>query len=121
MLSVDIENVLRLHKTNIEEGLVKVRQPSGEVHNDKGWSNDQKLNEMRQQLERKEGCRIMGTFFIDRVPGNFHISMHGYNTEVHQLFMSGGLSNGFVDSGKFDLSHRIHTLYFGDEEPRKQM
>lgn len=35
---------------------------------------------------------MLGHFYIDRVPGNFHISMHGYQDAVHQLFMSGALS-----------------------------
>lgn len=64
---------------------------------------------------------MLGHFYIDRVPGNFHISMHGYQDAVHQLFMSGALSKNSNNSGKFDLSHRINMLSFGDEPPQKKM
>ena len=30
------------------------------------------------QLKNEEGCKMSGFVFINKVPGNFHISMHHY-------------------------------------------
>jgi hypothetical protein len=62
----------------------------------------------------------MGQFEIDRLPGNFHFSTHGYNAYINELFRQ-GLRIYLFKTGKFDMSHRIHTLYFGNERPRKMV
>jgi len=49
---------------------------------------------------------MKGFFEIDRVPGNFHFSSHGYNRIIPQLVNSG--------YRMFDMSHHIYTLRFGD-------
>ena len=42
-----------------------------------------------EDVEAKKGCRIKGFFEIDRVPGNFHLSCHGYAAIVPALINKG--------------------------------
>ena len=43
--------------------------------------------------------------FINKVPGNFHISMHHYPEAVQMLYMSGKT---------LDFTHKINHLSFGN-------
>lgn len=43
-------------------------------------------------LRAGRGCRMTGHFFIDRVPGNFHFSCHGYGSIVQELLNDGSFS-----------------------------
>jgi len=56
-------------------------------------------------LQNKEGCKLSGFVFINKVPGNFHISGHHYPDAVQKLYMSGH---------SLDFSHKINHLSFGD-------
>lgn len=78
ILSVDIENVLRVHEVNVRESLQKFELPGHELYEDRNLTFEQRLNKTVEQLDSKRGCRITGFFWIDRVPGNFHFSSHGY-------------------------------------------
>jgi hypothetical protein len=88
-MSVDIENVLRVHDVNIRQGLTRHIVPGGEVYDDSGMAHDQIAINVRKQFDDKTGCRVIGQFEIDRVPGNFHFSTHGYNNHVNELFRQG--------------------------------
>ena len=55
-------------------------------------------------MKNNEGCKLSGFVFINKVPGNFHISGHHYPDAVQKLFMSGH---------KLDFSHKINHLSFG--------
>lgn len=81
-MSVDIENVLRVHDVNIRQGLTRHIVPSGEVYDDSGMSYEHISQNIRNQFNDKTGCRVVGQFEIDRVPGNFHFSTHGYSNHV---------------------------------------
>ena len=48
---------------------------------------------------------MSGFVFINKVPGNFHISGHHYPEAVQKLFFLGH---------KLDFSHKINHLSFGD-------
>ena len=37
-----------------------------------------KKQRIQQDFTGGKGCRMKGFFYIDRVPGNFHFSCHGY-------------------------------------------
>ena len=56
-------------------------------------------------LKDGEGCKLSGAVFINKVPGNFHISMHHYPEVVQRLFMHGQ---------HLDFSHKVNHLSFGD-------
>lgn len=112
ILSLDIVDVTGVHMMNLEGNLNKhtLNEQGNVVHTmdalDKG---DNSMNGIAKStlegLERKEGCQFLGEVKIHKVPGNFHISSHGLNEAVRQVYMS----------GKFlDFTHNINHLSFGD-------
>ena len=67
--------------------------PDGNLYSDKGMSEDQKLQRVIDDINAKKGCRMKGSFDIDRVPGNFHFSCHAYGSFVHRLVNQGYSKN----------------------------
>ncbi|KFM71806.1 Endoplasmic reticulum-Golgi intermediate compartment protein 1, partial [Stegodyphus mimosarum] len=47
----------------------------------------------------KKGCRFEGTFYINKVPGNFHVSTHSASSQPDSI----------------DMSHIIHEVSFGTQ------
>uniref|UniRef100_A0A2N9HFK9 Endoplasmic reticulum vesicle transporter N-terminal domain-containing protein n=1 Tax=Fagus sylvatica TaxID=28930 RepID=A0A2N9HFK9_FAGSY len=43
------------------------------------------IKKVKQALAHGEGCRVYGTLDVQRVAGNFHISVHGLNIYVAQM------------------------------------
>lgn len=66
------------------------------------------MEEVRNAIKNKYGCRIRGSFTVKEVPGNFHVSCHGYFNHYMQTKMEGVLD-------KLNTSHIINSLYFGKE------
>jgi hypothetical protein len=65
----------------------------------------------KEDLENGVGCRVLGSFEIDKVSGNFHFSFHAFmpvffalRQSHHEAFM------------KLNLSYEIETLRFGNTE-----
>jgi hypothetical protein len=56
---------------------------------------------------------MKGFFEIDRVPGNFHFSSHGYGNIIPELVNSGHRKYLIKNLGLFDMSHHIYELRFG--------
>ena len=50
--------------------------------------------------------------YINKVPGNFHISGHHYPGAVQKLYMTGE---------KLDFSHKINHLSFGELKDTEQI
>jgi hypothetical protein len=67
-----------------------------------------------KDIQGQKGCRMKGTFEIDRVPGNFHFSSHGYNNIIPQL-VNTGYSTFWLTKGMFDMTHHIYELRFGND------
>jgi len=51
---------------------------------------------------------MFGNLFVNKVPGNFHISTHSYHSIITQAI--GG------DTKRIDLSHKINHLSFGEQD-----
>lgn len=76
------------------------------------------------EAQGHEGCRIKGTFSVQRVPGNFHFSSHAYagkfmrSMTMRQLFPPGMFpelsSSAEYDLTKANMSHTINHLAFGE-------
>jgi len=68
-------------------------------------------NEIKEQ--EGEGCHVWGTLSVNKVAGNFHFapgkSFQQGHMHVHDLLPFG--------TDKFDLSHTIHKLSFGQAFP----
>ncbi|XP_041007241.1 endoplasmic reticulum-Golgi intermediate compartment protein 3 isoform X2 [Juglans microcarpa x Juglans regia] len=67
------------------------------------------IKKVKQALAHGEGCRVYGVLDVQRVAGNFHISVHGLNIYVAQMIFEG--------SNNVNVSHVIHDLSFGPKYP----
>lgn len=67
------------------------------------------IKEIKTALEDREGCRVFGVLDVERVAGNFHVSMHGLS-----IFVAQQVYDTVTD---VNVSHVIHTLSFGPEYP----
>jgi hypothetical protein len=67
------------------------------------------IKKVKQALADGEGCRVYGVLDVQRVAGNFHISVHGLNIYVAQMIFGG--------SKNVNVSHMIHDLSFGPKYP----
>jgi len=119
---VEIEGKLnkhRLDKFGNEIGIVEHIDEQGHAEVDPKEVMDDQFKESRKHmemtmkvyddtvkaLEDKEGCKFSGFVFINKVPGNFHISGHHYPEAMHRVFMEGN---------QIDFTHKINHLSFGD-------
>jgi len=66
-----------------------------------------------KEIENQEGCQIFGHFYVNKVPGNFHLSAHAYGRLVQKIS-----SQGYF---RFDLSHTVNHLSFGDDKELKNI
>lgn len=67
------------------------------------------VKKVKQAMANGEGCRVYGVLDVQRVAGNFHISVHGLNIFVAQMIFEG--------SNNVNVSHMIHDLSFGPKYP----
>ncbi|XP_057527055.1 uncharacterized protein LOC130806126 [Amaranthus tricolor] len=67
------------------------------------------VKKVKQAMANGEGCRVYGVLDVQRVAGNFHISVHGLNIFVAQMIFDG--------SNHVNVSHIIHDLSFGPKYP----
>uniref|UniRef100_A0A0E0D7T8 Endoplasmic reticulum vesicle transporter C-terminal domain-containing protein n=1 Tax=Oryza meridionalis TaxID=40149 RepID=A0A0E0D7T8_9ORYZ len=67
------------------------------------------VKSVKQAMENGEGCRVYGVLDVQRVAGNFHISVHGLNIFVAEKIFDG--------SSHVNVSHIIHDLSFGPKYP----
>ncbi|XP_024032147.1 endoplasmic reticulum-Golgi intermediate compartment protein 3 isoform X2 [Morus notabilis] len=70
---------------------------------------EEMIKRVRKALANGEGCRVYGVLDVQRVAGNFHISVHGLNIFVAQMIFEG--------SKHVNVSHIIHDLSFGPKYP----
>eukprot|EP00249_Psilotum_nudum_P011809 c23397_g1_i1 orf=807-1895(-) len=83
---------------------------SGHTHvHSLGVNADKLVKEVRQALQDHEGCRVYGVLDVQRVAGNFHISIHGLSLMVAQQI--------FETIKQVNVSHIIHDLSFGPKYP----
>jgi hypothetical protein len=131
-LSLDVVDITGVHVMDVEGKLYKHRLDSKgreigiiehisdeghaeleEKEKDPAYKNTEeyrnKINDIvrdtKKALDKQEGCKLSGFVFINKVPGNFHISGHHYPDAVKTLFMQGHT---------LDFSHKINHLSFGD-------
>jgi endoplasmic reticulum-Golgi intermediate compartment protein 3 len=65
--------------------------------------------EVKESVEKHEGCRLYGRMHVQRVAGNFHISAHAEDYET--------LQHAFGAVNKINISHTITHLSFGAGYP----
>jgi hypothetical protein len=69
-----------------------------------------RLEDILKDLESKKGCMLSGTFDLDKVNGNFHISFHGFMQTYSKL-----VSEHEEAWEELSLGYKIDTLHFGLE------
>ncbi|KAK9170405.1 hypothetical protein Syun_002545 [Stephania yunnanensis] len=74
-----------------------------------GQDAEKMVTNVKKALENGEGCRIYGVLDVQRVAGNFHVSVHGLNIFVAQQIFGG--------ASHVNVSHIIHDLSFGPKYP----
>ncbi|KAL6287106.1 hypothetical protein ACE6H2_011496 [Prunus campanulata] len=67
------------------------------------------IKRVKHAIASGEGCQVFGVLDVQRVAGNFHISVHGLNIFVAQMIFEG--------SKNVNVSHIIHDLSFGPKYP----
>lgn len=72
-------------------------------------STENIIKKVKEAIKNGEGCRVYGVLDVQRVAGNFHISVHGLNIYVAQMIFDG--------SKNVNVSHVIHDLSFGPKYP----
>lgn len=128
IISLDLQDIMGTHSLNIGGKLFKNRldknglvlgvmehfknKPSvpARVHGHDNHSNDSDMSdyeEIKKAVQNGEGCKLVGTIQVLRVPGNFHISSHAYGNIIARL-----AAENIYD---FDISHTVNHLSFGDE------
>ncbi|ESO99176.1 hypothetical protein LOTGIDRAFT_142052 [Lottia gigantea] len=93
-----------------------------EAYRRKGWAfnNPESIEQCNREgwtekmkSQKNEGCKVYGYLEVNKVAGNFHFapgkSFQQHHVHVHDLQAFAGQ--------KFNLSHRINHLSFGEEYP----
>jgi hypothetical protein len=112
ILSLDVQDILGTHKTDIMGDLKKIRLDKNEkeVSEESALeSNDfhGKIKERaKREIEEQQGCRYLGSFKVYRVPGNFHIASHAFG-DVAMMLRQEGVN--------LDYSYRINHVSFGNK------
>ncbi|KAL4480097.1 hypothetical protein ABPG74_020613 [Tetrahymena malaccensis] len=87
---------IRLDKLNKQIGIESTPQIEGTEN------NQQKIEEVIQQIKNKEQCRIQGQLFLNTIPGSFNfrlLEMIGLEEELQK---------------QLNVNHKINKLSFGD-------
>lgn len=74
-----------------------------------GQEAEDMIKKVKQALDNREGCQVYGVLDVQRVAGNFHISVHGLSIYVAQRI--------FEVPTHVNVSHVIHDLSFGPKYP----
>ncbi len=120
IVSIDLQDIMGSHSVNVHGTITKNKLSKEgkvigqEVYKKAKLQNSGESDEIppsielvQQEMNDNEGCQIFGYFFVNKVPGNFHISAHAYGHLVQQLAATG--------YNKFNISHTINHISFGDK------
>ena len=102
---VDIAGSLFKKKISQDGEVISQTSALDQIHNRMDL-----MNRVKEEIDGKQGCQLMGYFLINRVPGNFHISSHAYQDILMSLMIQGYT---------FDFSYTINHLSFGRDEDFK--
>ena len=113
LLSLDTVDIMNNHRGDISDTIDKKKyfhssRKIGERH-----KPNRSLADLVNAVNSNEGCAFVGKFWINQVPGEYHISFHNYR----------GLWRDFQAkhrdiSGKVKLSHSIKHLSFGSTKEK---
>jgi hypothetical protein len=110
-----------LHKDSLdkdEKVMSQMVHPTKSIHAPHDHSSEEgeeqpEYDDVKKAIQDKEGCRLYGTFLVNKVPGNFHISSHAFGPTIQRIFSEGLM--------QFDVTHKINHISFGDDSDIKQI
>ncbi|CAG9313644.1 unnamed protein product [Blepharisma stoltei] len=116
LISLDAQDIMGSHVVDVGGSMKKIRLSSDgkfieeedlfeKEHKEESGVN---LQEIKKQLDNKEGCQLIGHILVNKVPGNFHVSSHAFHNQMHSIIIG--------DNSKLDLSHVINHLSFGSNK-----
>ena len=108
VISLDAQDIMGSHVINIEGSMKKIRlDRNGKTLSEEDLlkSGQMDLEAVKTQFANQEGCRLQGYIYVNKVPGNFHISSHAYHDKIFALVGH--------DMGRLDFSHEVNHLSFG--------
>ncbi|CAG9317000.1 unnamed protein product [Blepharisma stoltei] len=113
LLSLDAQDIMGSHVVDVGGAMKKIRlSPEGKNIQEedmfKGDHNEGNVQEVKKQIESREGCQLLGHILVNKVPGNFHVSSHAFHNQLHMIIGN--------DNSKLDFSHIVHHLSFGDNK-----
>jgi hypothetical protein len=116
ILSLDQEDQIGTHRLDISDTITKTRlKHNGEIIN-QPVENSQPIQALEQAIINGEGCIIAGYIYVNKVPGNIHISHHKYGDLFTYLkFNRKELFN------KMLLSHKVTLFTFGEIEMKDKI
>ncbi|KAI4305523.1 hypothetical protein L6164_028886 [Bauhinia variegata] len=96
VLNVDAIDMSGKHEVDLDTNIWKLRLNShGDVIENKIYlqgfdeSTENTIKKVKEAITRGEGCRVYGVLDVQRVAGNFHLSVHGLNIYVAQTIFDG--------------------------------
>ncbi|EGR29544.1 hypothetical protein IMG5_153610 [Ichthyophthirius multifiliis] len=119
VISLDVEDLKGTHSYQLE-GNIQITRISNtnqyfdtQKYDDSHSENNQefseaRLNRLKSAFLDQEGCKIQGHIFVNKAPGNFHVSAHSFDRILHQIA-------SHVNISTIDVSHIINHISFGDE------
>jgi len=114
--SLDAQDVMGSHHVNVGNNLIKRRldKEGRKIEDYKHEDGDTNLNfeRAKKAFADQESCQIIGSFEVNKVPGNFHVSSHAYPDKLPHLFQDNGINT-------IDVSHKINHVSFGDDKDLK--
>ena len=109
IVSIDSQDVTGQHTMHMIGMLNKYRlsKTGARISEFKAGESSSTYEEVKKAVQNEEGCHIVGNISVLKVPGNFHISSHSFGSMISKLVAEGVF--------KFDISHKINHISFGDE------
>jgi len=116
VISLDAQDVMGTHHVNVAGNLVKRRiNKDGvayEEYHDVPGAPD--MAKVKESFTKQEGCKLMGSIEVNKVPGNFHVSSHAYQYYLGEIYVQNQITT-------LDLSHKINHVSFGTDEDLKEI
>lgn len=120
IVSLDAQDIMGTHHVNVEGDLWKKRIAKDGVavietlKHEHVNENELNLDRVKKAYDDEEGCQLVGSIEVNKVPGNFHVSSHAYANILNSVFQMNNVNT-------IDVSHKINHISFGDDNDLKEI
>lgn len=109
LISLDFENLLGVHKTNIREN-IKFHRISKDAESLEGNFSPYKIDLLQESISLNESCLVEGVFNLEKSPADLHFSYHEFKDVYNELINK---YNPLYK--KLNLSHKVKKFSFADD------